>query len=236
MNTRLIILIACGLPLTLTAQSRRPIYSDAEYAARAQQASQAQPSAQQQEHNRQQMIVQDLQCLQNTTRVLQQSFAGHCKQRRLMAGSPEFELLGVLADLQEDVDHLANDILGRNRAEQVDLAHLYRSFHMVEYSAENSQTVAYQAGYGRSLSEYFQDIDRHIEALGVNGLRNPRLKRIEMDSRYGGRFSGQDRQIALPPVPAVQQPAVVPGTDPRQPGVKTIDLGDLFGRLFGKKR
>lgn len=233
------LLAAAILPaLTVSAQTRRPIYTDAEHAARAQQEAQAQMMAQQQEQARQAKIMNDLQCLQNTTNVLQQSFAEHCSRRKLAPNSPEIELSRVLSDLQGDVKHLADDILGRcGKTGRVDLEHVYRTFHMVEYSAENSQTVAAQAGYSRSLSGYFNDIGEHILALGEAGFRNPRLKSIEREGHYhqGGKYaSSQDRQVALPPVPVAPAQLPVSGADPRRQGA-TIDLGEVLGRLFGKK-
>lgn len=224
--------------LTVSAQTRRPIYTDAEHAARAQQETQAQMMAQQQEQARQAKIMNDLQCLQNTTNVLQQSFAEHCSRRKLVPNSPEIELSRTLTDLQGDVKHLADDILGRcGKTGRVDLEHVYRTFHLVEYAAENSQAVAARAGYSRSLSGYFNDIGEHIEELGQAGFRNPRLKSIEMEGHYhqGGKYaSAQERQVALPPVPVAPAPPPVPAADPRRQGT-TIDLGDVLGRLFGKK-
>lgn len=229
------------MPLVTQAQNSRPfIYTDAEHAARAQQEARARMAAQQQEQIRQQRIMHHLQCLKNTTLVLQQSFSDHCSRRKFASTSPEIELSRALTELLGDVNHLSDDILGRcGKIRQVDLAHMYRTFHMMEYSTEDAQTVASQAGYSRSLAGHFQDIREHINELGEAGFRNPRLNQIQMKSHFhGGRVaSAQERQFSLPPVPASPPPAAIPTVEPgspRRPGTH-IDLGDMLGRLFGKK-
>lgn len=222
-----------ALPLALQAQVQRPvIISDAEYNTRMDP-----------ELMRQRMTAEELQCLQNTTTVLVQSFASHCKARRVPANSYEGELLRALTDLNTDVTHLANDIRGRcGKTGRVDLAHVYRTFHMTEYASRDAQTVAAQAGYVRSLSSYFQDIDSHIDQLGRAGFRNPRLRRIEMESPYiSGRGMTQERQIILPPVPRAQPMPVtpVPGrpAQPRHDHDKDdeVDLGDVLKNLFKQR-
>lgn len=219
------------LPSTLQAQFRRVDPAQATY--------------QQQAQTRQMIVERELQCLQNTTQQLHRSFAEHCRQRRVTVAHPEFELLGTLAALANDVEELVEDVSGRSQA---DLAHIYRVFHLVEYSAEDSQTVACQTGYGQAFGEYFHDIEEHIEALATQGFRNPRIKRPEMHGQYG-RHSGQQRQIVLPPLP--QQPGVMvtpgyPAVSPIAPAAPAapaandprvkVDLGDLFGRLFNRGR
>ncbi|MBK8093093.1 MAG: hypothetical protein IPK32_14180 [Verrucomicrobiaceae bacterium] len=222
---RVLLGLLFALPLTATAQFRRqtPVYPD--------------PYAQQnQAQTRQALIAQELQCLVTTTSTLQQSFAEHCRQRRVNQASPEYELLQAITSLNADVGQLYQGVQGRAAA-QMDLARLYRLFHMVEYSSEDSQTVAYQTGYGRSLGEYFRDIDSHIESLGENGFRNPRLKRIETDGRYGHRHGDQERHVALPPLPTQQvQPGVYPNGVPPQGQKPKVDLGDLLGRIFSGMR
>lgn len=222
-----------ALPLVLQAQVQRPIIiSDAEYDARMDP-----------ELMRQRLTAEELQCLQNTTTVLVQSFASHCKARRIPANSLEGELLRALTDLNTDVTHLANDIRGRcGKTGRVDLAHVYRTFHMTEYASSDAQTVAAQAGYVRSLSSYFQDIDSHIEQLGRAGFRNPRLRRIEMESPYvSGRGLIQERQIILPPVPRAQPMPLTPvpsrPAQPRHDHGKDdeVDLGDVLKNLFKQR-
>jgi|GEM_PF-1449369 len=228
------------MPLLVHAQNTRPlIYTDAEYAARAEQEARARMAAQQQEQMRQQMILHHLQCLKNTTQVLQTSFADHCSRRKFAPTSPEIAVSRALTDLLGDVSHLYDDVLGRcGRTKQVDLAHLYRTFHMAEYSTEDAQTVACQAGYSRSLAGHFEDIREHIDELGAAGFRNPRLNQLQMKSQFHANRVpvAQERQFAAPPVPA-PPPQITQNVDPnaaRRQGIQ-VDLGEFFGRLFGRK-
>jgi len=124
-----------------------------------------------------------------------------------------------------------------------DYPHVYRTFHLLEYASEDAQTHSAEAGYGRSLHDYFKVIDQHIGSLAGTGLRNPRLHRIKMDDHFhhDRSVTENEQQIILPAVPAYQRPVAVPAPEPQHPNVnpapnsKTIDLGDLLGRIFGKK-
>lgn len=247
MKTSLLFWTALGaltiLPGFSQAQFQRPvIISDAEYQARMEQEARARMSAQQQENLRQTAAMREAQCLQETTQVLTQSFAAHCKARKTPANSAEGELLRALTDLQADVTHLFNDIHSRcGKAGRVDLAHVYRTFHLTEYASQDAQGLAAQAGYVRSLSSYFQDIDSHLDQLGRAGYRNPRLRRIQMESPYAGsRSMAQERHILLPPVPAAQ-PVPAPVAPPRsshhsdRDRDEKIDIGDVLKNIFKNK-
>lgn len=248
----LVFLTASGLPLAARAQFiRTPGSSDMrarmEAEARARAAAlaeaQARAAAQRADEIRQATIVRELECLQNTTRVLQQSFAAHLRTHRRTPGAQESELDRALTDLLTDVNHLADDVHGRCRqCGRGDYPHVYRTFHLMEYAVEDAQTLAFEAGYGRSLRNYFEDIEQHIGELAGTGLRNPRLQRIEMADHFHGRTSSRnEQQIVMPAVPAYPVPQ---RTDPRHGGPnptgaasdeKTIKLGDLLGRIFGKR-
>lgn len=249
--TVLFVLLAAALPTTAGAQFIRSPYSsdmrsrmEAEARARAaaQAEAQARAAAQRQDEIRQATIVHELQCLENTTRVLQQSFANHLRTRR-SPSAQESELARALTDLLTDVNHLADDVNGRcGKCGRGDYPHVYRTFHVMEYAAEDAQTLAFQAGYGRSFRNHFEDIEQHMERLAGTGLRNPRLQRIKMEDHFHGRsWSRNEQEIVLPAVPTYPSPQPV---DPRHGGPnpagaasddKTIKLGDLLGRIFGKR-
>lgn len=235
--------LALGLTLALSpavqAQGPRPgIMTDAEFNARAAREARERSFAQEQESLRLAMTTREIQSLQDTTNVLVQSFSSHCKMRKISAASAEGELLRALTDLQTDVTHLANDVYGRcGKTGRVELAHVYRTFHLTEYASRDAQTLAAQAGYVRSLGGYFQDIDSHIAQLGQAGFRNPRLRRIEMET-LGGRGSVvQERPISLPPIPRAQPmpPAPVPGPKREKEKDEKIDIGDVLKQLFRDK-
>ncbi len=244
-----VVLFNTALPSTAEAQFirtpgssdiRARIEAEARARAAAQAEAQARAAAQQADEIRQATIVYELKCLENTTRVLQQSFANHLRARR--SPSPqESELARALTDLFTDVNHLANDVHGRcGQCGRGDYPHVYRTFHLMEYAAEDAQTLAFEAGYGRSLRNYFEDIEQHISGLAGTGLRNPRLQRIRMSDHFHGRSSSRgEQQIVMPAVPAYPLPQRV---DPRHGGAnsavsdeKTLKLGDLLGRIFGKR-
>jgi hypothetical protein len=244
-------LVASAISLPAIAQSNRSrILSDSEMRARSENESRSYrdddqhnrfPTPQQSASQaRQAQITRDLQHLQSTSAVLQQSFAAHLKTRRISQDSPEAELGRGLADLVEDIKHLADDVLGSSSQQNKEINHIYRTFHMAEYSAENAQTLASQAGYSRSLREYFNDIDHHLAELGEIGLRNPRMQRVVEDEHHSYSRSEREYQVDLPQISQApissQGPGYQPGSEPRRQGT-TIDLGDLLGRLFkGKSR
>jgi hypothetical protein len=224
------------LPLLLQAQTyQQPIYSDAELARG------AYPSLTQQVPVSQQEVANHLQCLRNTTQVLQQSFAEHCRVRKYPANSPELVVSAALTDLLADVTHFTNDLASKcGKAGRVSLSHIYRTFHLMEYSSGEAQSVAAQAGYTRSLAPYFSDINQHISVLGAAGYRNPRIRPSLSVANYGSRApSVQDRQLSLPPVPGpvISYPPTAPVAQPRRKDDDhdKLDIGDVLGRLLGKK-
>ena len=244
-NNRFVLLIwlliaACILPVTAKAQFNRP-RGQSEAQRRAEDEARARAAAQAAEQRRQAELIRDLQHLQHTTRVLEQSFAGHLRSRR-HSDADETLLAGALADLADDVDHLTSDVLGRcPKCGRGDMQHIFRTFHLMEYAAENAQRLSFDAGYGRSLMGYFRDIDEHIEGLASVGLRNPRLEPIGRDRHVfqGGRGSSRDeRQLILPELRVEPRDHDHHDDDDHDhsPQTRTIDLGDVLGRLFGKDR
>lgn len=248
-----LLILTLLLPLTAGAQFIRSPYSsdmrarmEAEARARAaaEAESQARAAAVREDQARQATMVHELECLQNTTKVLQQSFARHLTTYRRSPSAQEAELSRSLSDLLTDVNHLADDVHGRcSSCARGNYPHVYRTFHLMEYAAEDAQTIAAEAGYARSLYGYFKDIDQHMNALAGTGLRNPRLQRIEMEDHFhhGRSVTKNEQQISLPAVPSYPRPVAVPTPSPQYPNgnpapnTKTIDLGDLLGRIFGKK-
>jgi hypothetical protein len=224
------------LPGLLQAQTyRQPIYSDDELARGAYSGVPQQALVSQQE------VAHHVQCLRNTTQVLQQSFAEHCRIRKYPATSPEVAVSGVLTEMLADVTHFSNDLASKcGKGGRVSLAHIYRTFHMMEYSSGEAQAMAAQAGYARSLASYFSDINQHISVLATAGFRNPRIRPSLMSVNYSSRaYSEQERQLILPPVPGpvITYPpnAPVPQPRPKNDDRDKIDIGDVLGRLLGKK-
>ncbi|MCX6854252.1 MAG: hypothetical protein NTV80_05035 [Verrucomicrobia bacterium] len=224
------------LPLLLQAQTyQQPIYSDAELARG------AYPGMTQQVPVSQQEVAHHMQCLRNTTQVLQQSFAEHCRVRKYPANSPELVVSAALTELLADVTHFSNDLASKcGKAGRVPLSHIYRTFHILEYSSGEAQSAAAQAGYTRSLAAYFSDINQHISFFGAAGFRNPGIRPSLAAVNYGSRSpSAQDLQLILPPVPGsvISYPPNVPVTQPRRKDDdhNKLDIGDVLGRLLGKK-
>lgn len=248
-----LLIITMALPITAGAQFIRPSHgsdlrarmeAEARARAAAEAESQARAVAVREEQARQATMVFEIECLQNTTKVLQQSFARHLTTHRRSPSAQEAELSRSLSDLLTDVNHLADDVYGRcSKCARGEFPHVYRTFHMMEYAAEDAQTIAAEAGYARSLYDHFKDIDQHIGALAGTGLRNPRLQRIEMQDHFhhGRSVTKNEQPISMPAVPAYPRPVAVPTSGPQHPNVnpaqntKTLDLGDLLGRIFGKK-
>jgi hypothetical protein len=80
---------ALALPLALQAQGQRPIIvPDARYPTRPGQGS---------------YLIQEVECLQSTTRTLHQAFVAYCKRFNVAAASPDGQLMRALVDLQLDV-------------------------------------------------------------------------------------------------------------------------------------
>lgn len=245
-----LVLFNTALPSTAEAQfirtpgssdMRARMEAEARARAAAQAEAQARAAVQRADEIRQATIVRELECLQNTTRVLQQSFAAHLRTHRRMPSAQESELARALTDLFTDVNHLADDVHGRcGQCGRGDYPHVYRTFHLMEYAAEDAQTLAFEAGYGRSLRNYFEDIEQHIGGLAGTGLRNPRLQRIKMEDHFHGRLSSRgEQQIVMPAVPTYPTPQRIDprhgGPDPAVSDERTIKLGDLLGRIFGKR-
>lgn len=221
-----VITAALALPLMLQAQGQRPtIVPDARY-----------PVAQ-----RQSYLIQEVEHLQSTTRTLHQSFVSYCKRYNVAAASPDGQLMRALVDLQLDVSRLASQIRAHSNNANIPLGEAYRSFHMAEYSSRDSQLMAVQAGFVRSMYPYFRDIDQHLSELGRLGYRNPMLRPMEMDGRsYSSRGSGvKERHFDLPPLAL---PLPMPsGPVPQRPDYDRdrdrdrndkIDLGDVLKQLF----
>ncbi len=189
---------------------------------------------------RQSYLLQEVECLQSTTRTLHQAFVSYCKRYKVAAASPDGQLMRALVDLQLDVSRLASQIRAHTGNASIPLGEAYRSFHMAEYASRDSQLMAVQAGFIRSMFPYFRDIDQHLSEIGRLGYRNPMLRPLEMDGRsYGSRGSGvQERHFELPPL-VLPQPipsGPVPprpdrGRDPYEREDK-LDLGDVLKQLF----
>jgi hypothetical protein len=216
---------ALALPLALQAQGQRPIIvPDDRYPTRPGQGS---------------YLIQEVESLQSTTRTLHQAFVAYCKRYNVAAASPDGQLMRALVDLQLDVSRLASQIRAHANNINIPLGEAYRSFHMAEYSSRDSQLMAVQAGFVRSMYPYFRDIDQHLSELGRLGYRNPMLRPIEMDGRsYSGRGSGvQERPFDLPPL-VLPQPMPSgpvpprPDRDRERDRDDKIDLGDVLKQLF----
>jgi len=230
-STQMLFGAAMLLPLFIQAQVQRSaILSDAEYAAAGRYGA-VQPAT----------LLSETQRLQNTVNVLHQSFSDHCKARRIPTASAEGDLLRALADLQGDVTHLSNDVQSHcGKAGRVDQPHLYRTFLMVEYAAQNAESMANRAGYMRSLTAYFTDIDEHVGQLTRAGMRNPNLKPIIIDGHLhapGRETTAPNQAFPLPPVPRYATPTVPTAPAPVQskPKEEKIDLKDILGRLLKDK-
>lgn len=220
---------ALALPLAIQAQGQRPvIVPDDRYPTRPGQGVQHQS-----------YLIQEVESLQSTTRTLHQSFVSYCKRYKVAAASPDGQLMRALVDLQLDVSRLASQIRAHSNNANIPLGEAYRSFHMAEYSSRDSQLMAVQAGFVRSMYPYFRDIDQHLSELGRLGYRNPMLRPIEMDGRsYSGRGSGvQERPFDLPPL-VLPQPMPSgpvpprPDRDRERDRDDKIDLGDVLKQLF----
>lgn len=188
----------------------------------------------------QQEIAHHVQCLKNTTQVLQQSFAEHCGIRKYSTNSPEVAVAAVLTELLADVTHFSNDLASKcGMDERVSLPHIYRTFHMMEYSSGEAKSTAAQAGYSRGLASYFSDINEHITVSSA-GYRNPRIKPSVIPVYYSNRkASAHERQLILPPIPGpvISYPSPAPTALPRRKDDDhdRLDIGDVLGRLLGKK-
>ncbi len=220
---------ALALPLAIQAQGQRPIIvPDARY-----------PVGQHHSY-----LSREVESLQGTTRALHQAFASYCKRYNVATASPDGQLMRALGDLQLDVSRLATQIRTHATHSNMPLGDAYRSFHMAEYSSRDSQLMAVQAGFVRSMFPYFRDIDQHLDELGRLGYRNPMMRRIEMEGRsYGSRDSAvQERHFDLPPLPMVQPlpsqslpPTPIPprpDRDRERDRDDKIDLGDVLKQLF----
>ena len=217
------------LPANLPAQGTRPvIVPDSRY-----------PGAPAYPSSRHSAVLYELQCLESTTQTLYMSYVAYCKRLKVASNSADGQLLRAMIDLNQDVSRLAVQIRAHCNNSSLPLGAAYRAFHLAEYASRDSQWMAVQAGYVRSMFPYFQDLDQHLEEIGRMGYRNPMLRRLEMDGRYSGRFSGApERHIALPPVPSLQPPPSVPAPQPRyrhEHGDDKIDLGDILKQLFRNK-
>ena len=195
----------------------------------------------QQQHS-QATIARELQCLTQTAASLEQLFADHLRRNRSRPTRAELDFSIALHELNEDIQHFSNDLRG---GESLD--HIYRTFHMVDYSAQDAWALAAQAGYARSLNGWLADIDDHVRHLGEQGMRNPRFQQIQMDNRYHNQYRGQQSDFQFAPVPLYdergnriqpQQPIsgpARPGERPREGEIR-INLGDALGRIFGGRR
>ena len=188
-------------------------------------------------------VLQEVQSLVTTTNMLHQSYMAYCKRFKVAAASPDGQLMRALVDLQVDVSRLATHVRAHYNNANIPLGEAYRAYHMAEYSSRDSQLMAMQAGFVRSMFPYFRDIDDHLDELGRLGYRNPMLRRIEMDGRsYSNRGAGvPERPFALPPLPSVQpQPnTLIPqrpdydrDRDRDRDRDDKIDLGDVLKQLF----
>jgi hypothetical protein len=188
---------------------------------------------------RQSAISNEVQCLQNSANGMEQVFNDHLRTRRPRPTPAEIELQEALHELNSDVKHFVKDLQSGS-----EMSHLYRTFHMLEYSMQEAWALASQAGYARSLAQWLSDADGHVASLAQYGFRNPRLEPIQIESQYQGSSRGsQNDYVFAPPPPA-------PGTyvDPRSPGSPLppggqqrpgevrIDLGDALRRIFGGSR
>ena len=192
--------------------------------------------------NQQAVIARELQCLTQTAASLEQLFADHLRRNRPRPTRAEMDFSTALHELNEDIQHFSNDLRGGQS-----LDHIYRTFHMVDYSAQDTWALAAQAGYARSLNGWLADIDDHVRHLGEQGMRNPRFQQIQMDNRYHNQYRSQQGDFQFAPVPLYdergnrinpQQPIsgpTRPGERPRDGEIR-INLGEALGRIFGGRR
>jgi hypothetical protein len=184
---------------------------------------------------RESLILHEVQSLQSSTQAIYTSYVAYCKRMKVAAATPDGQLLRAMIDLNQDVGRLAVQVRAHCNNRSLPLGAAYRAHHLAEYSSRDSQLMAAEAGYMRSMFPYFQDIEQHLEEIGRLGYRNPLVRRTEMDSRYSGRFSGvRERQIDLPPLPSVQPPPSVPVPPRRRDYDRNdkADIGDLLKELF----
>jgi hypothetical protein len=188
--------------------------------------------------------------LQETTAELHAIFRSHLQRQHRKPTSAEAELLRAIDSLSDDVKHLGLDLsnrcsIYRNHGRN----HLYRTFHMVEYSLDDTWTIAAQAGYGRSLNDYFTDMELHVTAMASAGLSNPRIQGVSM--RSGARHHRPHQQHSIDhghhrtqttsrvststtrSGPPTRSGSSSHGNQPR-PQVEPIQLGALLERIFRK--
>ena len=88
------------------------------------------------------------------------------------------------------------------------------------------------------MNKYRPGTDTHLQALAVQGFKNPRARPPQVDGRPQRPTTYPPGQVTLPPQPGV--PAPYPGTSPVAPAAPSAndsrDLGDFFGRIFGRRR
>jgi hypothetical protein len=230
--SKVVLGMALLLPLITQAQSSRPTFvPDSRYPVR--------PGY---DDQRNAFILQEVQCLQATTQALYMPYVAYCKRLKIASDSPDGQLLRAMVDLNQDVSRLATQIRSHCSNPNLPLGNAYRAFHLSEYSSRDSQLMAVNAGYIRSMYSYFRDIDQHLQELGRLGYRNPMLRPLEMDGRsYSSRGAGvPERPFSLPPVPSVQpQPNAPiyprPDYDRDRDRDEKIDLGDVLKQLFRGK-
>jgi len=223
--------MALLLPICIKAQNSGPvIVPDSRY-----------PTHPGYEARTQPYILQEVQCLQNTTQALYQAYYAYCKRLKVSAVTPDGQLLRAMIDLQQDVTRLATLVRSHCSNPNQYLGSTYRAFHLAEYASQDSQLMAAQAGYVRSMSPYFRDIDQHLDQLGRLGYRNPMLRNTGTQwGAYQGRPSGvPERSFSLPPVSSIQpQPTIPPPTAPRSSRDRDhdrdekVDIGDVLKQLF----
>lgn len=222
-----ILAVILVLPAGLQAQNfRPPVPTDPRYPAPT--PAYAEP--------RESLILHEVQSLQSATQTIYLSYVAYCKRMKVAAASPDGQLLRAMIDLNQDVGRLAVQVRAHCTNRSTPLGAAYRAHHLAEYSSRDSQLMAAEAGYIRSMYPYFQEIEQHLSEIGRLGYRNPALGRVEMESRYGGRYSGvPERQIELPPLPSVEPPPSVPIPPPRRRDYdrdRKEDIGDLLKDLF----
>lgn len=181
--------------------------------------------------SRQVAISREVGCLQESARGLQQVFTDHLRTRRPRPTPGEMELQEALVELSKDVDHFVKDLQSSS-----EMSHIYRTFHMLEYSMQEAWAVASEAGYARSLGQWLSDADGHVSNLANYGFRNPRLQPLELDSGLHSTHRGHQNDYNFsPPPPAVQPGGTMVDPGQQRPGEIRIDVGDALRRLFGSK-
>jgi hypothetical protein len=184
---------------------------------------------------RQAQIMYQLQGLKNTSDLVRRSFTEHCRRSGFTAANPEWELVSLLTILDDDVETLVDEVNGDARGS---IGRIYRAFHAVQYSAQDSRALSTQLGYASTVNQYLAVIDNHLQALAVQGFQNPRIRPPQVDGRPQRPTNYPQGQVTLPPQPGV--PIPYPGTSPVAPAAPSAndsrDLGDFFGRIFGRRR